>query len=98
MSDVDAEPLYEYKHRPGDGYFRLWPNRIEAVEALGHKATILPLQTITSVEAKKSFFGTPKLVVRTNDGRKHEFRVRDATKAREAILQALMPTGSYDHH
>ena len=89
MSDVDAGPLYEYKQRPGDGYFRLWPNRIEAVAALGRHATILPLQSIAGVEAKKSFLGTPKLVVRTNDGRKHEFRVRDATKAREAILQVL---------
>jgi hypothetical protein len=89
-SGADPVPLYEHRYL-GGAYFRVWPNRIESSAALGIQPAALFLRNVVGVETRRGLLvGAQVLVVRTNDGRKHEFfSIGDASKAREAILRAM---------
>jgi hypothetical protein len=90
ISRPEPAPLYEYTRWSGS-YFRVWPNRIEFSSAFGAHPEAIFLRNVVSVQARRALLiGPHRLVVRTNDGRKHEFvDLGDANKARKAILSAL---------
>ena len=68
--------------------FKVWPNRIEVTSGTTiKKQEVLPLRNIASAAVEGL---VPKLVIRTNDGKKHEFQLGTENKrALEIILNAL---------